>query len=132
MRRTKRANNAAHGSAKRSGNAPKQESEKSKLARKQRVLSHVAPLFTASIADATVIKNEGLFFLMSPDGSVPVRGRHGLGLYYHDCRYIDGYELLVNGGTPRVLAVTAPQGDRAVLELTNPDMGGKEIRGRRQ
>ncbi|HEY2898711.1 MAG TPA: glycogen debranching N-terminal domain-containing protein, partial [Gemmatimonadaceae bacterium] len=126
MRRTKRADDAAHGSAKRSGNAPKKESEKSKLARKQRVLSHVAPSFTASIADATVIKCEGVFFLMSPDGSVPVRGRHGLGLYYHDCRYLDGYELQVNGGTPRVLAVTAPEGDRAVLELPNPDLSGKK------
>ena len=129
MRRTERADEREHGSAKKSGHAPKKESEKSKLARKQRVLSHVAPSFTASIADATVIKCEGVFFLMSPDGSVPVRGRHGLGLYYHDCRYLDGYELQVNGGTPRVLAITAPEGDHAVLELTNPDMSGKKSSG---
>jgi glycogen debranching enzyme len=129
MRRKKRADHAARGSAKRSANAPRKESEKTKLARKQRVLSHVAPSFTSSIADATVIKCEGLFFLMSPDGSVPVRGVHGLGLYYHDCRYLDGYELQLNGGSPRVLAVTAPEGDRAVLELTNPDTSGKKSAG---
>jgi glycogen debranching enzyme len=129
MPRHKHAEDAAHKTAKRSANAPKKESEKSKLARKQKVLSHVAPSFTSSIADATVIKCEGLFFLMSPDGSVPVRGRHGLGLYYHDCRYLDGYELQVNAGTPRVLAVTAPAGDHAVLELTNPDMSGKKSAG---
>ena len=129
MQRKKRADNAVHKSAKRSAHAPVKESEKAKLARKQRVLSHVAPSFTSSIADATVIKCEGLFFLMSPDGSVPVRGVHGLGLYYHDCSYIDGYELQLNGGTPRVLAVTAPEGDRAVLELTNPDTSGKKSAG---
>jgi glycogen debranching enzyme len=129
MRHKKRANDAEHGPAKRSANAPKKESEKTKLARKQRVLSHVAPSFTSSIADATVIKCEGLFFLMSPGGRVPVRGVHGLGLYYHDCRYLDGYELQVNGGAPRVLAITAPQGDHAVLELTNPDRSGKKSAG---
>src|SRR6185312_10847734 len=129
MRRKKRADDAARGSAKRSANVPRKESEKTKLARKQRVLSHVAPSFTSSIADATVIKCEGLFFLMSPDGSVPVRGVHGLGLYYHDCRYLDGYQLQLNGGTPRVLAGTAPEGDRAVLELTNPDTSGKKTAG---
>jgi glycogen debranching enzyme len=129
MPRKKRADDTAHGPAKRSATAPGKESEKAKLARKQRVLSHVAPSFTASIADATVIKCEGLFFLTSPDGSVPVRGVHGLGLYYHDCRYLDGYELQVNGGTPRVLAGTAPEGDHAVLELTNPDTSGKKSAG---
>ena len=129
MPRKKRADDAAHGSAKRPANAPRKESEKTKQARKQRVLSHVAPSFTSSIADATVIKCEGLFFLMSPDGSVPVRGVHGLGLYYHDCRYLDGYQLQLNGGTPRVLAGTAPEGDRAVLELTNPDTSGKKTAG---
>jgi glycogen debranching enzyme len=129
MRRKKRADGAAPAPTKRSANAPKKESEKTKLARKQRVLSHVAPSFTASIADATVIKREGLFFLTSPDGRVPVRGVHGLGLYYHDCRYLDGYELQVNGGRPRVLAGTAPEGDHAVLELTNPDTSGKKSAG---
>ncbi len=118
MPRTKRTTHAA--------DAPKRDSEKSKLARKQKVLSHVAPSFTSSIADATVIKCEDIFFLMAPDGSVPVRGGHGLGLYYHDCRFLDGYELQVNGGAPRVLAATAPEGDRAVLELTNSDTTGKK------
>jgi glycogen debranching enzyme len=127
MSRLKHAASAAHRPAKRSAHAPNKEPEKAKLARKQKVLSHVAPSFTSSIADATVIKCEDIFFLMAPDGGVPVRGTHGLGLYYHDCRYLDGYELEVNGGTPRVLAATAPEGDRAVLELTNPDITSKKF-----
>jgi glycogen debranching enzyme len=129
MPRHKHAEDAAHKTAKRPANAPKKDSEKSRLARKQKVLSHVAPSFTSSIADATVIKCEDIFFLMAHDGGVPVSGGHGLGLYYHDCRYLDGYQLQVNGGTPRVLAATAPEGDRAVLELTNPDTTGKKSAG---
>ncbi len=93
--------------------------------RKQLVLSHVAPSFTAPIADSVVIKSEGLFFLTARDGSVPRRGKHGLGLYYHDCRYLDAYELRLRGGAPRALVATASQGDRAVLELTNPDANTK-------
>lgn len=46
-----------------------------------------------SIADAVVINDEDFFFLSAPDGQVPLRGRHGLGLYLHDCRFLDGYGL---------------------------------------
>ncbi|MFI5243221.1 MAG: glycogen debranching N-terminal domain-containing protein, partial [Gemmatimonadales bacterium] len=106
---------------------PRRHADQSEAERKQQVLSHVAPSFTAPIADAVVIKSEGLFFLTNREGDVPLQGRHGLGLYYHDCRYLDGYELRVNGGAPQVLAATASEGTRAVLELTNP--GTKEGKG---
>ena len=130
MARRTRASGAGHRSGTKTSNARKRDgSERSNLGRKQRVLSHVAPSFTSSIANAAVIKSEGLFFLMSSEGGVPVSGGHGLGLYYHDCRYLDGYELEVNGGEPRVLACTASEGDAAVLELTNPDTSGKKNRG---
>ena len=29
---------------------------------------------------------------------------HGFTLYYHDCRYLNGYELLVGGEHPEPLA----------------------------
>src|SRR4051812_31033127 len=126
MPRRKRATPARKKSPARSASKSRETSahksaHRSKLERKQQVLSHVAPSFTSPIADAVVIKREGLFFLMERDGSVPVHDKHGLGLYYHDCRYLDGYELRVNGGAPSVLAVTASEGDRALLELTNAD-----------
>src|SRR5690349_9837615 len=60
---------------------------------KQLVLTHKKPSQVESIADAVVIKDEDIFFLSAPDGQVPLRGRHGFGLYFHDCRFLDGYEL---------------------------------------
>ena len=66
---------------------------------KHRTLTHKAPSATSGIADAVVAKHEDIFFLSRHDGCVPLRGRHGLGLYYHDCRYLDGYELKIAGTT---------------------------------
>jgi hypothetical protein len=48
---------------------------------KQRVLTQKKPSQVESIADAVVIKDEGLFFLSARDGQVPLRGRHGFGLF---------------------------------------------------
>jgi hypothetical protein len=90
--------------------------------RKQRVLTHGTPAIVQSIADAVVIKNENIFFLTEPDGGVPLAGEHGFGLYYHDCRYLNGYELKLDGLTPHVLVSTAERGFMAALQLTNPDI----------
>jgi glycogen debranching enzyme len=78
---------------------------------------------TASIADAIVIKDGDLFFLSEPDGSVPLDGHHGLGLYYHDCRFLDGCALTLGGVRPRLLAATAARGSGSIAELTNPPIG---------
>jgi glycogen debranching enzyme len=75
-----------------------------------------------SIAEAIVIKNDNLFFLTTKTGEVPTRGGHGLGLYYHDCRYLNGYALRLADTDPTVLVNNAAAGDRAVLELTNVDL----------
>src|SRR5690242_12138427 len=50
-----------------------------------------------SIASALVIKDEDVFFLCAENGELPLQGRHGYGLYYHDCRFLDGYELRLAG-----------------------------------
>lgn len=44
------------------------------------------------------------------DGSVPLRGRHGFGLYYHDCRFLNGYELKLAGRQPHVLVAPPRRG----------------------
>ncbi|HXH14286.1 MAG TPA: glycogen debranching N-terminal domain-containing protein [Alphaproteobacteria bacterium] len=90
--------------------------------RKRRVLTQGTPAIVRSIADALVIKRENIFFLTEPDGSVPLADDHGLGLYYHDCRYLNGYELKLSGAEPHVLVSTAERGFMAVLQLTNPDI----------
>jgi glycogen debranching enzyme len=74
-----------------------------------------------SIAQAVVIKHGNLFFLCPPEGEVPMSRDHGFGLYYHDCRYLNGYELLVCGEHPEPLAARSSEGGRAVFQLTTPD-----------
>src|SRR2546421_1603525 len=74
------------------------------------------------IADALVIKDGNLFFLSEPDGAVPLSTRHGFGLYYHDCRFLDGYEVMVGGRKPEVLVHNAEKGFMATLGLSNPDL----------
>ncbi len=90
--------------------------------RKHRVLSQGTAAVVRSIAEAVVVKDLDLFFLCRPDGSVPLGGAHGFGLCYHDCRFLDGYELKVAGATVNPLAASAGAGNRAILELTNADI----------
>src|SRR5262245_22910166 len=77
---------------------------------------------TRSIAHAIVIKDGDLFFLSEADGRVPLDSRHGFGLYYHDCRFLSGYDLKLSGRRPEKLVWTAEHGFRAVLGLTNSDI----------
>jgi hypothetical protein len=99
------------------GVSPQEQQE-----RKQRVLTQGTPAIVCSIADAVVIKDENIFFLTEPDGRVPLGDDHGFGLYYHDCRFLNGYELKLAGTTPQALVSTAERGFMAVFQLTNPDI----------
>lgn len=90
--------------------------------RKQRVLTQGTPSVTSDISDAVVIKDEDMFFLAAPDGDVPLEGEHGFGLYYHDCRFLNGYEMKLAGSKPTSLVATAALGFRAIFQLTNPDI----------
>lgn len=74
----------------------------------------------ASIADAVVAKDEDIFLLSSPSGDVPLDGEHGLGLYYHDCRYLNGYELAISDLAATALAADASRGFALLFALTNP------------
>jgi glycogen debranching enzyme len=90
--------------------------------RKQRVLTHGTSSITPSISAALVAKVSDLFFLCERDGRVPMDGTHGLGLYYHDCRFLDGYELGVGKARPGELVATAARDYMMRIELTNADM----------
>jgi len=74
-----------------------------------------------SIAKAVVIKQGNVFFLSQPEGDVPLTREHGFGLYYHDCRYLNGYELMVGDEHPEPLAARSSEGARAVFQLTTPE-----------
>ena len=74
------------------------------------------------IAEAVVIKDGNLFFLSERDGNVPLTPGHGFGLYYNDCRFLNGYELTVGGRKAEVLVRNAERDFMATLGLFNPDL----------
>jgi glycogen debranching enzyme len=74
-----------------------------------------------SIAKAVVVKHRNVFFLAPPDGAVPFASDHGFGLYYQDCRYLNGYQILVAEEPPEPLAARSWEGARAVFQLTTAD-----------
>jgi len=90
--------------------------------RKQQLLGQRRPSETSGLADAIVIKDADLFFLTEPNGSVPLQEDHGLGLYFHDCRYLNGYEIRLAGMPLVPLAATAGRGFMAKFELANLKM----------
>jgi|SRR5581483_1697842 len=63
-----------------------------------------------NIANAVVIKNNDVFFLAEHGRSVPAGNQDGFGLYYHDCRYLNGYEVQIAGTRPNPLVSTCEQG----------------------
>ncbi len=93
-----------------------------KQQRKQRVQKRNRSALVGSIADAVVVKDEDVFFLSQRDGDVPIRGNHGFGLYYHDCRFLNGYEMRLVGTEPNTLIAVAGEGYEATFALTNPDI----------
>ncbi len=110
---------------------PEQLSSDKKNERKQRVLKHGATALVGSIAQAVIVKDQDVFLVVQENGDIPLEGHHGFGLYYHDCRYLNGYRLRLANAEPDLLASTAEPGYMADLFLTNPDIrmsNGKLIR----
>lgn len=75
-----------------------------------------------NIAGAIVIKDEDIFFLSQNDGSVPAGNQDGYGLYYHDCRYLSGYAIHIDGTSPNALGSESGRGSIAQFEFTNENL----------
>lgn len=75
-----------------------------------------------SIAQAIVLKEAALFVVSESDGQIPFREAHGFGVYYHDCRFLDGYAFELLGKPLELLGSNARHGHEAVFELTNPEL----------
>ena len=89
--------------------------------RRRQVVRRRVATFVPSIADALVLKDRDVFLVTAADGQVPRLRGHGLGLFMHDCRYLDRYEVRLGGRPLEVLGADAAAGDYALLEATNPD-----------
>jgi hypothetical protein len=76
------------------------------------------------------MKDGDLFLLADPDGRMASGEAHGLGLYYHDCRYRRTYEIRLSCALPVGLGSGSTAGHCAVFQLTSPDVrasGGTAI-----
>ena len=83
-----------------------------------------------NVARAVVTKAADVFFISEQNGGVPPGNQDGFGLYYHDCRYLDGYRMRFAGTAPNVLVSTANQASIAQFELTSEELhlaGGKVV-----
>ena len=67
---------------------------------------------------AIVIKDGNLFLFTNGDGQVPLTGPHGFGLYYNDCRFLNGSELKIDGRNLGVCESDADQGNVAALDFS--------------
>src|SRR5690348_15316734 len=75
-----------------------------------------------NVARAVVTKAGEVFFLSEQNGQLPPDNQDGFGLYYHDCRYLDGYRIRFAGTPPNVLVSAANRGSIAEFELTNEQL----------
>jgi len=90
--------------------------------RTRRVLRHDRASMNGGIADAIVMKAGEIFFLAARTGDVPLNDPDGFGLYYRDCRFLNGYELRLAGRRGEALGAEAARGDQATFHLANPEL----------
>ena len=81
---------------------------------------------SADLGGTTTLKSGALFLVTQTSGEVPApstrTGRHGLGLYFHDTRFLNEKRMHVNGRPMTLLFESADLGDRCTRELTNPEL----------
>ena len=93
-----------------------------KASKPQAVIQYKSPIGAQDIRDTFVIKEMDLFLITNLDGNVPSGNVNGLGLYYHDTRYLSTYELVLEGINPIYLLSSGHERFTLVQELTNPDL----------
>lgn len=86
------------------------------------------PAGVTTFENAIVLKNGNLFCITDASGTMPLREKHGFGLYYQDCRVLDGFEMRLSGRLPVVIAASAPTGMMARWSFTNPTIRGGDGR----
>src|SRR5688572_25329083 len=85
-------------------NHPPASSSSAQDARKEQILTQHEPAKIRQTTASVVLKQGSHFLLTSEDGDIPWQLPHGLGLFYKDCRFLDGYTLTLNGCQPIMLS----------------------------
>src|SRR5215467_10510644 len=87
-------------------------------------LQEMGPIRARTFDNAIVLKDGNLFLITDDDGTVPLEDEHGFGLYYQDCRVLNGYEIRLSGRLPLVLGSSASSGLMVKFQFTNPTIVG--------
>ncbi|HEX2056467.1 MAG TPA: glycogen debranching N-terminal domain-containing protein, partial [Nitrospiraceae bacterium] len=78
--------------------------------------------------NAIVLKSGNLFMFTDANGTLPLTEKHGFGLYYQDCRVLNGFEMRLGGQAPVCVSASAPTGSTVELAFTNPRIHGLDGR----
>lgn len=90
--------------------------------RKELILTQPEPTKVQESTSATVLKQGSIFLLTTGSGDIPWELPHALGLFYQDCRFLDGYSLEVNGQPLTALSCIDDQGLETYHDLANPEL----------
>jgi len=72
------------------------------------------------LTGAVALKEDDLQFISNESGDVPSDNRNGLGLYFHDTRFLNRFELFVSGARPVFLSNSANKHYIATFQAINP------------
>ncbi|HXG05153.1 MAG TPA: glycogen debranching N-terminal domain-containing protein [Candidatus Binatia bacterium] len=95
---------------------------------KARILTQPEPAKVERTAEAVVLKEGSLFLLADEHGDVPWALPHGFGLFFHDCRFLDGYTLRLEGRPLTLLSALGGRGFETDHYLTNPELTTEDRR----
>jgi glycogen debranching enzyme len=105
-------------------NAPEHQS-------KEEILTQPEPAKIRKSSDGIVLKEGSVFPLTNESDDVPFELPHGFGLYFKDCRFLEGYLLALNDTALTVLSSVDVRGFETRRHLTNPELanpgGGEPI-----
>jgi glycogen debranching enzyme len=93
---------------------------------RERILTQPEPAKIRKSTDAVVLKGGGLFLVATEGGDVPFALPHAYGLFYRDCRFLDGYILLLDGIEPVVLGGTTERSVETRHRVTNEELPGRD------
>ncbi len=74
------------------------------------------------LTGAIALKEDDLQFISDQAGDVPANNPDGLGLYYSDTRFLNRFELFVNGSKPVFLSNAANKHYIATFQFINPNL----------
>ena len=80
------------------------------------------------ITDALVVRERNITLVTLRNGDIPLEDNYGFGLYFHDCRFLSGYVLTVNGAAPTEILSSDEKGYASIVMRTNPRIRGKDGR----